>query len=197
LLHLFGNLAALLAFGRNVERALGRWLFLAFYLGSGVAAGLVHVYVAPNSAVPCIGASGAISAVIGAYVFIFPFNWMRVWVGVAVIDLPAIVVVGVWVVLQVVGTLDAFEARQVTAGVAYWVHVAGFVAGYGFVLTLLVALRIHYAITPRTRARKTRVRSQASQAGMSLREAVRVRRAAPDTASGFPAGHESRAAADK
>ena len=151
LLHLFGNMAFLMVFGRNVERAMGSLLFLAFYIVCGVAAALVHICVAPYSAVPYIGASGAISAVIGAYVFLFPVIWMRIWIGFEVIELPAIIVVGAWVLLQVINTLHAFEAGEVTSGVAYWVHVGGFVAGIIFLITLLIALRIRYALTPRSR----------------------------------------------
>lgn len=159
LFHLIGNMLFLLVAGRNVERAMGPFLFLVFYLVCGVAASLVHVYVAPRSTIPCIGASGAISAVLGAYLFLFPFILMKVWFGLGVVRLPAVLVLGVWVLFQVVGSLDAFKGREVTGGVAYWVHIGGFVAGFAFVLATLIVLKVLYALSPpRRRAEEARDR---------------------------------------
>ena len=152
LVHLVGNMLFLLVFGRNVERALGGVPFLIFYLVGGVAAGLVHVFVAPYSAVPLLGASGAISAVIGAYVFLFPVVWMKVWFYFCVIDLPAVIVVGAWVMFQVADTYIAFQTGEMSGGVAYWVHVGGFAAGVALVVALWVTLRTLDALMPWPRA---------------------------------------------
>jgi membrane associated rhomboid family serine protease len=150
--HLVGNMLFLLVFGRNVERALGGLPFLIFYLVCGVAAGLVHVFVAPYSAVPCVGASGAISGVIGAYVFLFPVVWMKVWVLLDVIHLPAVLVVGAWVMFQIADTYVAIKTGETGSGVIYWAHVGGFAAGIALIMMLWVTVWVTTALTPRSRA---------------------------------------------
>ena len=136
-LHLVGNMVFLLVFGRNIERAMKPTLFLIFYLQCGIAAGMTHVYVAPESAAPYLGASGAISGIMGAYFFIFPFNWVKVWMIFAIVDVPSVILIGGWALLQYVGTLAAVRMGAVQTGVAYWAHLGGFVAGVAVVLTLL------------------------------------------------------------
>jgi len=142
-LHLIGNMWFLLIFGRNVELAMRHGLFLAFYLTCGMVAGLADVIVAPDSVVPYLGASGAISGVMGAYLFIFPLNKIKCWFGFywGVIELPTFVVVGFWFVVQYVSTFASITAGQIHSGVAYWSHLGGFLAGIAFVLITLAVLK--------------------------------------------------------
>jgi membrane associated rhomboid family serine protease len=142
LLHIAGNMLFLFVFGRNVERAMGPFLFLFFYLLVGVAAGMTHVFVAPDALTPYLGASGAVSGIMGAYFFLFPFSWVKVWLGPCAADLPTIVVLGGWVFLQYMDSLEAVQAGELTVGIAYWAHVGGFVAGLGFVFTMMTTMRI-------------------------------------------------------
>jgi membrane associated rhomboid family serine protease len=132
LFHLIGNMWFLLVFGRNVECAMNHGRFLAFYTACGLAAGLAHVASDPHSILPCLGASGAISGVLGAYVSIHPLNTIRVWFGfwIGVIELPALVVIGVWFLLNYLSAFISFNDDAHNDGVAYWAHLGGFVAGF-------------------------------------------------------------------
>ena len=127
-LHVLGNMWFLWLFGNNVEDVMGHGRFLVFYLLGGVAAGAVQVMVNPSSAVPMVGASGAISAVMGAYVVLYPkvrvhtVTWL---IFVFWLTVPAWVMLGYWFLLQLVGT----GTDEVSGGVAVWAHVGGFVAG--------------------------------------------------------------------
>ena len=135
-LHVAGNMLYLWIFGANVEDTLGHARFTLFYLLSGVAAAAVHVMTAPASPVPMIGASGAVSGVLGAYLLLFPharvltlvifgFFWR-------VVSIPAVIVLGFWIVLQILNGLGALGE---VGGVAWFAHVGGFFAG---MLLLLV-----------------------------------------------------------
>jgi membrane associated rhomboid family serine protease len=135
-LHLIGNLWFLAVFGRNVECALDHGRFLAFYLACGVLGGLAYTVSDVSSVIPCLGASGAISGVMGAYVAIHPFNPVSLWVGcyVGVIQLPAIAVVGAWFLFQYLAAFQSLEyAGTNLGGTAYWEHVGGFLAGAGII----------------------------------------------------------------
>ncbi|OLC56123.1 MAG: hypothetical protein AUH85_07535 [Chloroflexi bacterium 13_1_40CM_4_68_4] len=127
-LHLLGNMLFLFIFGDNVERAFGRLKYLAFYLVCGVIASLAQVYSDPNSVIPSLGASGAISGVLAAYLVMFPRNPVRVLILLRIIpwiiEVPAVVMIGLWAALQF---LNAFSGQ--TDGVAYLAHVGGFIAG--------------------------------------------------------------------
>jgi membrane associated rhomboid family serine protease len=138
--HLIGNMWFLLVFGRNVECALSHLLFLVFYLACGAAAGLAHVISDPYSLIPCIGASGAISGILGAYISIHPFNSIRIWIGAGIIEVPALIVIGIWFILNY---LSAFlpDSDVVTGGVAYWAHLGGFTAGFVSLRTLVWCLK--------------------------------------------------------
>jgi membrane associated rhomboid family serine protease len=129
--HLIGNMWFLWLFGDNVEDAFGHAGFLVFYLVCGIVAALVQMAVDPGSAVPMVGASGAISGVMGAYIVRYPHAPVRVLVFVIVflfmIRVPAIVMLGYWFALQLLGALP--QLGEATAGVAFWAHVAGFAAG--------------------------------------------------------------------
>lgn len=131
-MHLIGNMAFLWIFGDNVEDAMGHLRFLVFYLLTGVIAGLAHIAMNPDSTVPAVGASGAISGVLGAYLVLHPkAQVLTVFVRVLV-TLPAFVVLGLWIGFQLVSAyLD--PGREV-GGVAWWAHIGGFVAGALLVL---------------------------------------------------------------
>jgi membrane associated rhomboid family serine protease len=132
--HLVGNMWFLLVFGRNVECALGHVRFLVFYLICGVAGGLAHIASDAHSLIPCLGASGAISGVLGAYVAIHPLNNIKCWFGwfIGVIELPALVVIGVWFLFQYLFAFMSLD-RQEGGGTAYWAHLGGFAMGIGFI----------------------------------------------------------------
>src|SRR3954453_9211809 len=128
--HLLGNMLYLWIFGNNVEDRFGRVGFLVFYLAGGVLAGLSQVAIDPASAIPTIGASGAIAAVLGAYFVLFPRARVTslVFLGFfyQLIDVPAIIVLGFWFVLQVIDGLASVGVTQ-TGGVAVFAHIGGVV----------------------------------------------------------------------
>jgi len=125
-LHLGGNMLYLWIFGDNVEDRLGHFKYLIFYLLCGIVATYAQVLIGPNSNVPNLGASGAIAGVLGAYLIMFPGERVNVMMGRGIIPMPAIVVIGFWIVLQL---FSSFGAVENTSGVAYMAHVGGFVAG--------------------------------------------------------------------
>jgi membrane associated rhomboid family serine protease len=126
--HIIGNMWFLWLFGNNVEDSMGRLRFLWFYLSCGLAAALTQVMAMPSSAVPMVGASGAISGVMGAYILLYPharvFTLVPIGFFITSFALPAWVMLGYWMLLQVFGGLGGVEA-----GVAFWAHIGGFVAG--------------------------------------------------------------------
>lgn len=133
--HLLSNSLFLWVFGNNVEDAMGRFRFLVFYIVCGLIASAAHVLVTPGSPVPTVGASGAISGVLGAYLVLFPrvrVN-MLFWffIIVRIIPVPAWLVLAYWFVLQVLTGLPELMrvSNEVSGGVATWAHVGGFVAG--------------------------------------------------------------------
>lgn len=134
-LHLIGNMWYLWIFGDNVEDRLGHVRFLLFYLLCGFAAALAHVLLSPRSPVPCIGASGAIAGVLGAYLICFPFariiTLVPILFFIQLIEVPALVLLAFWFVLQFFsGALSiAATAQTGGGGVAWWAHVGGFVCG--------------------------------------------------------------------
>ncbi len=135
-LHLGGNMLFLWIFGDNVEHRAGRVLFLAAYLGAGVVGTLAQVWSDPTSPIPTLGASGAISGVLGAYLVLFPRNRVTAVVFSFVTRVPAVVAIGMWIVLQLVNGLGAAAISSETAGgVAYLAHFGGFAVGLlaGFV----------------------------------------------------------------
>jgi membrane associated rhomboid family serine protease len=129
-LHLIGNMLYLWIFGNNVEDSMGHARFVVFYLACGVAAALAQSFAAPDSTVPMVGASGAIAGVLGAYLLLFPHAHVLVLVPLGffsqLLHIPAVIVLGLWFVLQFVsGAALPTEG----GGVAYWAHIGGFVAG--------------------------------------------------------------------
>jgi membrane associated rhomboid family serine protease len=149
LLHIAGNMLYLWIFGNNVEDTLGHGRFLLFYLASGVAAALAQTAMSPGSRIPMIGASGAVSGVLGAYVLLFPYarvlTLMTFGFFIRFLHVPAVVVLGFWIVLQFINglvTVSTAGGRE-TGGVAWFAHIGGFLAG----MALLFVFR------PRRRAR--------------------------------------------
>ncbi len=135
-LHLGGNLLYLWIFGDNVEDNFGHLKFLVFYLVCGIAATLAQVAVSAGSNVPNLGASGAIAGVLGAYILLFPRGQVKVLMGRGVIPMPALVVIGMWIVLQFVSGIGSITQSAETGGVAYMAHIGGFIAG--LVLTFVL-----------------------------------------------------------
>lgn len=131
--HIGGNMLYLWIFGNNVEDTLGHMKFVFFYLFCGIAAALSHALLNPSSTVPMIGASGAISGVLGAYLVLFPHARVHtvVFLGffVQVIRVPALIVIGFWAIIQVLNGLIA-QGMAGQGGVAWFAHVGGFIAGF-------------------------------------------------------------------
>ena len=139
-LHIGGNMLFLFIFGDNIEKAYGHVKYLAFYLVCGIIAGLAHVLSQPDSIIPSLGASGAISGVMAGYLVLFPTNRVKVLLALGIILLrpmmvPAVVMIGVWALLQFINGLGAIAVTDQTSGVAYWAHIGGFIAG--LVITFL------------------------------------------------------------
>ncbi len=123
--HLISNMWVFRIFADNIEDVMGPWRFTAFYLLCGVIAGLVHALTHANSYVPVVGASGAISGVLGAYFLFYPHARVTTFVFFLIFDLPAAVYLGGWFLLQLFSGLQEAGAE----GVAWWAHLGGFVAG--------------------------------------------------------------------
>ncbi len=140
IMHLAGNMLFLWIFGDNLEDEMGHLLFLAFYLASGIGAGLIHIISSPYSVVPTVGASGAIAGVMGGYLLLFPKARVDILliliVYFRVFSIPAFVMLGVWLGMQFLGSLSSDPDQ---GGVAYWAHTGGFLVG--LVLTLPLWLR--------------------------------------------------------
>lgn len=134
-LHLIGNLWFLWIFGNNVEDSMGHSRFLAFYLLTGVLAALGHVATDPTSTGPMVGASGAISAIMGAYIVLYPrarvATFVFLFIFIRVVELPAVLFLGLWFAYQLLaGATQAGGA----GGVAFWAHITGFIAGAVLIL---------------------------------------------------------------
>jgi membrane associated rhomboid family serine protease len=129
--HIFGNMLFLWIFGDNVEEALGSVRYLLFYLVTGLAASFAHIALNINSSIPSIGASGAISGVLGAYLIWFGANRVRVLIFVFVTFVPAWIMIGLWAIQQFLATYAeiASTAQTEGGGVAYAAHAGGFLAG--------------------------------------------------------------------
>jgi membrane associated rhomboid family serine protease len=131
-MHLLGNMWFLWVFGNNVEDSMGRPRFVVFYLLCGLAAALLQVLTSPSSGVPMVGASGAISGVMGAYLVLYPrvrvFTLVPLGFILTTVALPAWTMLGYWLLIQFVSGLTAIGGEP-GGGVAFWAHVGGFVAG--------------------------------------------------------------------
>lgn len=131
--HIAGNMLFLWLFGDNIEDTMGHIRYLLFYLLGGIIAGLAHVYADPNSPVPAVGASGAIAAVMGAYLVTYPRASVQVVIPIGFFPfftrLPAFLMMGLWFLTQLVGVGAMADVKGGGGGVAYWAHIGGFVAG--------------------------------------------------------------------
>jgi membrane associated rhomboid family serine protease len=128
-MHLLGNMLYLWIFGDNVEDRMGQVKFLIFYLLCGIAATVAQVAFSSNSTIPNLGASGAIAGVLGAYLVMFPKGQVRVLMGRGVVNMPAVIVLGMWILLQFVNGVGSIANTAETGGIAYMAHIGGFVAG--------------------------------------------------------------------
>ena len=131
--HIIGNSLYLWVFGNNIEDSMGPWKFLAFYLVTGVVAALTHVAIDPASPVPTVGASGAISGIMGAYLYLYPRVRVRTYFPpIFIFRLPAWSILILWFGMQVLTGLPQLMVMnpQISAGVAVWAHVGGFIAGF-------------------------------------------------------------------
>ena len=129
--HLIGNMWFLWVFGNNIEDSMGHMRYLVFYLLVGVLASVVHIFTGPGSGIPTVGASGAISGVMGAYLVLYPKVRIQtlifLFIYVRVLSMAAWVMLFYWLVIQVVSGAGSIGIEE--GGVAFWAHVGGFVAG--------------------------------------------------------------------
>jgi len=128
-MHLGGNMLYLWIFGDNLERAMGHARFMLFYLICGIAAGRAPIFASGASNIPSLGASGAISGVLGGYLVLFPRNRVRVLTRGGITSVPAVVVLGLWIVIQLISGFGSIANTTESGGVAYMAHIGGFVAG--------------------------------------------------------------------
>jgi membrane associated rhomboid family serine protease len=134
-MHILGNMLFLYVFADNVEGALGHVQFALFYLISALAAGLLHLVIFPGSMVPVVGASGAISGVLGGYILRYPRARIHVLIFIVIffttIRLPAVFVLGYWFLIQTINGLVSLQI-QMSGGVAWFEHIGGFLAGFSY-----------------------------------------------------------------
>jgi membrane associated rhomboid family serine protease len=130
IMHIFGNLLFLLIFGDNLENAIGHIRYLVFYLLCGFAAAAAQIIMGPDSILPMLGASGAISGVLGGYILLFPKRNVRAIIFNFVTTVPAFVAIGIWIIYQIV---LGYLSPSGGGGVAYAAHIGGFVAGVALV----------------------------------------------------------------
>jgi membrane associated rhomboid family serine protease len=126
-LHIGGNMLYLWIFGDNIEDRIGSGKFLAFYLLCGLAASAADIMFKTDSVIPSLGASGAIAGVLGAYLVLFPTRKVRVLLARQVVNMPAFIVLGLWIALQVFSQISVVGGQG--GGVAYMAHIGGFIAG--------------------------------------------------------------------
>ncbi len=131
-MHLGGNMLYLWIFGDNVEHRFGWRLFLLFYLVSGLLASAAQIFLGPESLIPNLGASGAISGILGAYLVLFPRNKVNAIFFFRMMSVPAIVVLGMWIAMQLFQGYGSLQNVGESGGVAYAAHIGGFVAGIVF-----------------------------------------------------------------
>jgi membrane associated rhomboid family serine protease len=157
LFHIGGNMLFLWVFGDNVEDVMGHFKYLLFYLLTGVAASATQVFLDTSSEIPLVGASGAISGVLGAYITLFPHGRIITLILLGffftTFMLPAWVMIGYWIVLQIIQGLFSLSMRSMeTGGVAFFAHVGGFVAGAALVWLFRDRDRLAYQRQARERA---------------------------------------------
>ncbi len=133
IVHLLGNMLFLWIFGNNVEDYLGRKKFVIFYLFCGIIAALTQIFINPDSKVPMVGASGAIAGVLGAYLFLYPRAKVTTVIifgfFIRLIKIPAVVVLGFWIIYQFLYGISSLAVRTGEGGVAWFAHIGGFICG--------------------------------------------------------------------
>ena len=140
--HLLGNMLFLWVFGDNIENRIGHMRYLIFYLLCGIIASLCHVFVSgSDSLIPSLGASGAISGVLGGYLLLFPSRRVRVIMGRGITTVPAFVALGIWIVFQVISGMGMLGGDETGGGVAYAAHIGGFVAGLALIKLFDIGVR--------------------------------------------------------
>jgi membrane associated rhomboid family serine protease len=133
LLHIAGNMLFLWIFGDNVEDFFGHFTYLLFYLACGLGAGVLHIFFNLGSTIPALGASGAISGVMGSYMLLYPRERITTLVFIFVVPIPAVIILGTWFLFQFFAGINGLGA-SVTGGVAVWAHIGGFILGVIFTL---------------------------------------------------------------
>ncbi|GAB4380309.1 MAG: rhomboid family intramembrane serine protease [Calditrichia bacterium] len=132
-MHLIGNMWFLWIFGDNVEDSMGHKRYIIFYLLAGLGAGLVHFLFNPNSAIPTVGASGAIASVMGAYMILYPrgriLTLIPLFIFIQIIEVPAFFFLLFWILLQMFQGVASLGAEANVGGVAWWAHIGGFAIG--------------------------------------------------------------------
>ena len=128
--HIAGNMLFLWIFGDNVEDFYGHFTYLLFYLVCGIGSGLLHVLFNMSSTVPALGASGAISGVMGAYALLYPRSRILTLVFIFLVPIPAVIILGYWFILQFLSGISSLAVGAgASGGVAWWAHVGGFLLG--------------------------------------------------------------------
>lgn len=133
--HLLGNMLFLWIFGDNIEAIVGSRRFLLLYLLGGLLAHALHIFFYPDSGIPTVGASGAISAIMGAYIVMFPTSKVKVLFFIIPFKVPAFIFLGIWIYMQINSGLNSLNMAEANVGVAYWAHIGGFI--YGLVQGLI------------------------------------------------------------
>jgi len=136
-LHIIGNMVYLFIFGDQIEDEFGHFKFLFFYLAAGLGAAAAQVMADPTSVIPCVGASGAIAGTLGAYLVLHPSNRVQVLVFRSIVYMPASIVLGMWIIMQIFGHIGSVAGQA--SGVAYMAHIGGFAVG--FLVGFLVRFR--------------------------------------------------------
>ena len=153
-MHIFGNMLFLWIFGDNVEHRFGSGPFLLFYLACGLVATVAQIVLDPGGVIPNLGASGAISGVLGGYLLLFPRNRVRVIFLYMLVAVPAWVAIGAWIVFQFINGVGAVAvAEEVVGGVAYGAHIGGFFAGMALAGVLRGVIKVPTKKTRRRRGR--------------------------------------------
>lgn len=129
-MHLFGNMLYLWIFGDNLEDRLGHIRYAVFYLICGIVAALAQILAAPDSVIPLVGASGAISGILGGYILLFPRRNVQAIIFFTLIQVPAFVALGIWIAFQII---QGYLAPAGAGGVAYMAHIGGFIAGFALI----------------------------------------------------------------
>jgi membrane associated rhomboid family serine protease len=137
IMHILGNMMFLFVFGDNLENMLGHVRYAAFYIVCGIAAALAQVVMDTSSVIPMLGASGAISGVLGGYILLFPQRKVRALIFHFLTEVPAFIALGLWIVLQVV---TSYLTPAGTGGVAYAAHIGGFIAGLALIKVFAIGV---------------------------------------------------------